>query len=1067
MVEMSENNNNNGKEKLVVEVLGAHNLMPKDGEGSSSAFVEVEFENQRLRTQVKYKDLNPVWNEKLVFNVEQVSDLPYRTLEVNIYNEKKTGNSRNFLGKVRVTGSNITKQGNEAIPQLYTLDKRSLFSHIRGEISLKLYIVNNHQGNELLNVNSSSSGGVNDVGGNDNGGNTVVTNQKQKQKQKKMFQQQQQQNQQQQQQHQQQQQQQRQQQQQQQQQKNQHKQNMILLQNQEQQLLQNHLGGINNNQGELKPVIITTNDHGHGHNPSIIPHQPVINSGGFHGFGFGGGSGEFALKETSPHLGGGISNKDKTSSTYDLVEQMQYLYVRVVRAREMVSVFGGGTELMADVKLGNYRGITKKSVSNNPEWDQVFAFSKDCIQSSMVEIFVREKEKDDFLGKIWFDLNEVPKRVPPDSSLAPQWYRMEDRKGEKGKTGEIMVSVWFGTQADEAFAEAWHSKAANVSFDGLSSIKSKVYLSPRLWYLRVTIIEAQDLVPGEKGGSLMRYPELSAKVQIGNQVLRSRTASAVANRGLSNPFWNDDMVFVVAEPFEDFLMVSVEDRIVPGRDEVLGRVVVPVTTIERRNDDKPVVSKWYSLEMHYNMGSDSKVVTSSRFGSRIHLRVSLDGGYHVLDESTMYSSDTRPTAKQLWRPNVGVLEMGILGASGLMPMKMKEGKGSTTDAYCIAKYGQKWVRTRTVVDSLMPKWNEQYTWEIFDPCTVVTVGVFDNCHLDKNANIFGMGARDSRIGKVRIRLSTLESDRVYTHSYPLLMLHPTGVKKMGEIQLAIRFSLANMCNVLHMYMWPLLPKMHYLQPLSVSQVESLRYQASNVVAARLSRAEPPLGREVVEYMLDNDSHRFSMRRSKANFFRLVSVLSGFIAMGRTLEMLRSWQKPVYSVMFLMVFLVLVAYPELILPSILLYISVLGLCRYRGRPRHPVHMDIRLSHAETPYPDELDEEFDTFPSTRSNEMVRMRYDRLRSVAGRIQTVVGDLATQGERLQALLSWRDPRATFLFVLLCLFAAIGFYAVPFRVVVALWGLYGFRPPKFRSKLPSPALSFFRRLPTNADSLL
>ncbi|MCL7021907.1 hypothetical protein MKW94_025193 [Papaver nudicaule] len=299
------------------------------------------------------------------------------------------------------------------------------------------------------------------------------------------------------------------------------------------------------------------------------------------------------------------------------------------------------------------------------------------------------------------------------------------------------------------------------------------------------------------------------------------------------------------------------------------------------------------------------------------------------------------------------------------------------------------------------------------------------------------------------------------------MLHPTGVKKMGEIQLAIRFSLANMGNVLHMYMWPLLPKMHYLQPLSVNQVESLRYQASNVVAARLSRAEPPLGREVVEYMLDNDTHIFSMRRSKANFFRLVSVLSGVIAMGRTLEMLRSWQKPVYSVLFLMVFLVLVAYPELILPSILLYIAFLGLCRYRGRPRHPVHMDIRLSHAETPYPDELDEEFDTFPSTRSNEMVRMRYDRLRSVAGRIQTVVGDLATQGERLQALLSWRDPRATFLFVLLCLFAAIGFYAVPFRVVVALWGLYGFRPPKFRSKLPSPALSFFRRLPTNADSLL
>ncbi|PRQ42307.1 putative C2 domain-containing protein [Rosa chinensis] len=56
--------NSTGKECLVVEVVAAHNLMPKDGEGSSSPFVEIEFENQRLRTQVKYKDLNPVRNLK-------------------------------------------------------------------------------------------------------------------------------------------------------------------------------------------------------------------------------------------------------------------------------------------------------------------------------------------------------------------------------------------------------------------------------------------------------------------------------------------------------------------------------------------------------------------------------------------------------------------------------------------------------------------------------------------------------------------------------------------------------------------------------------------------------------------------------------------------------------------------------------------------------------------------------------------------------------------------------------------------------------------------------------------
>ncbi|PHU07203.1 hypothetical protein BC332_23692 [Capsicum chinense] len=743
---------------------------------------------------------------------------------------------------------------------------------------------------------------------------------------------------------------------------------------------------------------------------------------------------------------------------------MQYLYVRVVKAKDF-SFFGGGGELVAEVKLGNYRGITKRVVSNHAEWDQVFAFSKDSVQSSVVEIFVKENNKDDFLGRVWFDLNEVPKRVPPDSQLAPQWYRMEDKKGDKSNGGEVMAAIWFGTQADEAFAEAWHSKAANVHFDGLCSIKSKVYLSPKLWYLRVGVIEAQDIIMGEKGSSMMRYPELFAKVQVGNQVLRTRVSPPSATRSLSNPFWNEDLMFVVAEPFEEFLLVSIEDRLAPNREEVVGRILLPVSSLERRLNEKPATSRWFNLETHLGNPNDPKTVV--RFASRIHLRASLDGGYHVLDEATMYSSDVRPTAKQLWKPHIGVLEVGVLGVTNLVPMKMKEGKGGSVDAYCVAKYGQKWVRTRTVVDSLSPKWNEQYTWEVFDPCTVITIGVFDNSRVDKNMANPVAGNRDSRIGKVRIRLSTLETDRVYTHAYPLLMLHPSGVKKMGEIHLAVRFSCANMINMLHMYTMPLLPKMHYVQPLSVSQLDSLRHQAMNVVATRLSRSEPPLGREVVEYMLDHDSHMWSMRKSKANFFRLTNVVSWFVIMSRFLDSARNWHKPVHSALALFAFTILVLVPELIIPCALLNLAAVGLWRYRSRPRHPPHMDTRLSYAESFYPDELDEEFDSFPTSRSAEIVRVRYDRLRSVAGRIQTVVGDMATQGERFQALLSWRDPRATFLFVIFCFFAALGFYLVPIKWVVALWGLYYLRPPRFRNSLPYSVVCFLKRLPTRADSML
>ncbi|GAB4856078.1 FT-interacting protein 3 [Ancistrocladus abbreviatus] len=763
---------------------------------------------------------------------------------------------------------------------------------------------------------------------------------------------------------------------------------------------------------------------------------------------------EFALKETSPAIAGAGVPGDKLTCTYDLVEQMQYLYVRVVKAKDLPGKDVSGTcDPYVEVKLGNYKGTTRHfEKKTNPEWNQVFAFSKDRIQASIVEVVVKDKDfvKDDFMGRVIFDFNEVPKRVPPDSPLAPQWYRLEDRKGDKTKA-ELMLAVWMGTQADEAFPDAWHSDAASVSGDAVTNIRSKVYLSPKLWYVRVNVIEAQDLIPSDKG----RFPEVYVKAMLGNQISRTR----VSQSKTLSPMWNEDLLFVAAEPFEEPLVLSVEDRVGPGKDEGLGRCVIPLQNVQRRLDHKPVNTRWYNIERHVIIDGEQK--KEIKFASRIHLRICLDGGYHVFDESTHYSSDLKPTAKPLWKPSIGILELGILSAHNLMPMKTKDGRG-TTDAYCVAKYGQKWVRTRTIIDSFNPKWNEQYTWEVFDPCTVVTIGVFDNCHLHGNG-----GVKDSRIGKVRVRLSTLEADRVYTHSYPLLVLHPSGVKKMGEVQLAVRFTCSSWINMLHMYSQPLLPKMHYIHPLSVIQLDSLRHQATQIVSMRLGRAEPPLRREVVEYMLDVDSHMWSMRRSKANFFRIMNVLSGIIAVSRLFDQICHWKNPITTVLIHVLFIILVLYPEMILPTIFLYLFLIGIWHYRRRPRYPPHMDTRLSHADVAHPDELDEEFDTFPTTRGSDIVRMRYDRLRSIAGRIQTVAGDLATQGERFRSLLSWRDPRATALFITFCLVAAIVLYVTPFKVVALLCGLYVLRHPRLRRKLPSAPVNFFRRLPARTDSLL
>lgn len=495
---------------------------------------------------------------------------------------------------------------------------------------------------------------------------------------------------------------------------------------------------------------------------------------------------DYQLKETSPSLGGGrviggrVISRNKPG-TYDLVEQMQYLFIRVVKARELPSMdVTGSLDPYAEIRLGNYKMRTRYFNQNSrPEWDEVFAFPRERVQASRLEVLVKDKDvvKDDFVGRVWFDLNEVPTRVPPDSPLAPEWYRLVGKDGDRAK-GEIMLAVWYGTQADEAFPNALHADSIPVDPSIASTqIRGKVYPAPRLWYVRVNVIEAQDVFISEK----TRFPEAFVRMRLGNQIF---TTKVVQSRN-ANFLWGEEHMLVAAEPFDDDLIITIEDRQSVNKHEVLGVLHIPLSQVQKRGDDKRVRPQWFNLRRPVLI--DLEQLKEDKFSSKINLIVFLDGGYHVLDESTQYCSDLRPTMRQLWKHPIGVLELGILNIDGLQPKKTRDGRGSC-DAYCVAKYGHKWVRTRTIVDNLGPRFNEQYTWEVYDHATVLTVGVFDNCQLGEKIT----GSTDDHshhkdhvIGKVRIRLSTLEAGRVYTHTYPLLVLQGSGVKKMGELHLAV------------------------------------------------------------------------------------------------------------------------------------------------------------------------------------------------------------------------------------------------------------------------------------------
>ncbi|MBA0820257.1 hypothetical protein Gohar_022365, partial [Gossypium harknessii] len=116
--------------KLIVEICNANNLMPKDGQGTASAYAIVDFAGQRRRTKTKFRDLNPVWDEKLEFLVHDIGSMASEILEINLYNDKKIGKRSNFLGKIKLAGTVFVSAGAESLVY-YSLEKRSVFSQVK------------------------------------------------------------------------------------------------------------------------------------------------------------------------------------------------------------------------------------------------------------------------------------------------------------------------------------------------------------------------------------------------------------------------------------------------------------------------------------------------------------------------------------------------------------------------------------------------------------------------------------------------------------------------------------------------------------------------------------------------------------------------------------------------------------------------------------------------------------------------------------------------------------------------------------------------------------------------
>ncbi|KAI3743359.1 hypothetical protein L1987_61066 [Smallanthus sonchifolius] len=403
--------------KLIVEVVDARNLVPKDGHGTSSPYVIIDFYGQRRKTRVVARDLNLVWNEVLEFNVGKPSDVFGDMLEVDVNHDRNLGPTtrNNFLGRVRLNSRQFVKKGEEALIY-YPLEKKHLFSWVQGEIGLKIYFSDevapaqaNPPAVEEVKTEAKSEGDA----------APVVDSGTRPDKEKP--------------------------------------------------------------NEELPPVpeaeVATTDASDHdiedaddGGVDPVEPGTPVKQERLGHD--------QLRTSRSMPDIkiGGDIPIGPQPipqvssissfltdvsdrfpieRSSFDLVEKMHYLFVRVVKARSLPTPGKPVTKIV----VSGCQVISKPARKTMYfEWDQTFAFQRDTQDSAAIlEISVwdplisssmSDVAGHNFLGGICFDTTEILMRDPPDSPLAPQWYRLEGGRAHKG---DLMLATWIGTQADESF----------------------------------------------------------------------------------------------------------------------------------------------------------------------------------------------------------------------------------------------------------------------------------------------------------------------------------------------------------------------------------------------------------------------------------------------------------------------------------------------------------------------------------------------------------------------------------------------------------------------------------------
>uniref|UniRef100_A0A3B5AN77 Extended synaptotagmin-like protein 1a n=1 Tax=Stegastes partitus TaxID=144197 RepID=A0A3B5AN77_9TELE len=288
----------------------------------------------------------------------------------------------------------------------------------------------------------------------------------------------------------------------------------------------------------------------------------------------------------------------------------------------------------------------------NPQWREMYEVIVHEVpgQELEVEVFDKDPDQDDFLGRVKVDLDIVKK-----ARVVDDWFNLRDVP-----SGSVHLRLEWLSLLSSA------DRLSEVRLQ--QSAECKTAEPPSAAILAVYLDQAHELPVRSKGN---KDPSPMVQISIQDSTKESKTCY-----GTNSPVWEDAFTFFIQDPRKQDIDIQVKDD---DRALSLGSLTIPLTRLLGTPD--LTMDQWFHLE---NSGSASRIYV------KVVLRV-----LWLSDDTTPTTPSPRPSASGSGMGH-GVIpsELNPMGPGGLAKPPSTRPQHTTPDPEFATE-----VRMNTEVDS--------------------------------------------------------------------------------------------------------------------------------------------------------------------------------------------------------------------------------------------------------------------------------------------------------------------------------------------------------------------------------